>query len=101
MSTYSGAQGAGASRAHREQKRKEAQERNAATPPERKSARKDGCPSGKMILRTEKEAQTELVGALVRKNRGNNRRKECRWYHCPLCGFYHLTSKPLQEGGRP
>lgn len=95
MSVYHGAQGHGAARAHRETKRKEAEARNAATPPERRST-KPGCPSGKQILYTEKEAQTELVGALVRKNRGNNRRKECRWYQCPLCGFYHLTSQPLK-----
>lgn len=97
MSAYSGPQGRGASRAHHAAKKEEAQRRNAATPPEkRRTTRQEGCPSGKQILYTEREAQTELVGALVRKNRGNNRRKECRWYHCPLCGYYHLTSKPIK-----
>ena len=96
MSAYSGPQAAGAERARREQKRQEAQDWNTKTPVERRrSSRGKGCPSGKTILLTEKDAQTELVGTLVRKNRGNNRRKECRWYHCPLCGYYHLTSKPL------
>lgn len=101
MSRFSGPQGPGASRAVHEEKRLQAEIRNAATPPERRAVNQDNCPSGKQILRTEREAQTELVGAMVRKNRGNNRRKECRWYHCPLCGFYHLTSKPLQPKGKP
>jgi hypothetical protein len=97
MSVYHGPQGPGASRAHHAAKREEAERRNAhALPENRKQTRQAGCPSGKTILRTEKEAQTELVGTLVRKNRGNNRRKECRWYHCNLCGFYHLTSKPIK-----
>lgn len=79
----------------RERKRREAEERNARTPASRRRSARRACPSGKTILLTEKEAQAELVGTIVRRNRGNQKRKECRWYHCPLCGFYHLTSKPL------
>jgi hypothetical protein len=83
-------------RKHRDTKKAEAEERNAHTPPERRKAnRGKECPSGKQVLHSEKEAQAELVGAMVKKNSGNNRRRECRFYHCPLCGYWHLTSKPL------
>lgn len=94
MSTFSGTQGRGAMAVHRARKRAEAQARNAATAPERRRCtRTGGCPSGKVSHPTEHAAQTELVGALVAKNRGRNQRREIRTYHCPMCGAWHLTSK--------
>lgn len=94
MSAFSGPQGKGAMAAHRATKRAEAHARNLATAPERRRrTRVTGCPSGKVSHPTEHDAQTELVGALVAKNRGRNQRRERRTYQCPLCGAWHLTSK--------
>ena len=94
MTRFSGAQGPGAARRAREQRRAEAEQRNAQTRPERRASARRPCPSGKRKL-TEHEAQCELVGAQVDRNRGRNHRRERRAYVCPLCGgFYHLTSSP-------
>jgi len=84
VSRYSGAQGKGAARRFRENRR-------AATRP---AAAKSSCPTGKRMIPTEQEARAELVGTVIRKNRGNQNRQECRWYLCPLCDTWHLTSKP-------
>ena len=52
--------------------------------------------TGKVRFPTEEIARTELVGALLKKNRGNNRRKERRVYQCRACGGgWHMTSMPL------
>ncbi len=94
MSAFSGSQGKGAMAVHRARKRAEAQARNTATLPERRRCtRTGGCPTGKVSHPTEHAAQTELVGALVAKNRGRNQRREIRTYRCPMCGAWHLTSK--------
>jgi len=78
-------------------KRAEAEARNQATKPERKRAFRRGCPTGKRGFLTEHDARCELVGACVDRNRGRNHRKEVRVYECPLCGAYHLTSKPERK----
>ncbi|GAB3884490.1 hypothetical protein [Terrabacter terrigena] len=96
MSRYSGWQGAGAARRAREQRRREAEARNALTPPERRASARRPCPSGKRKL-TEHQAQCELVGATVDRNRGRVHRRERRAYQCPLCGAHHLTSKPQKK----
>ena len=98
MSRFSGEQGPGAARRAREQRRREAEARNALTPPQRRRTARLPCPTGKRKL-TEHDAQCELVGAAVDRNRGRNHRKERRAYTCPICGFMHLTSKP--EKTRP
>lgn len=110
MSAYSGAQGKGAARKRREEKRLDALERDAHTRADRRAdARRrlhwdgryyrchnpDGSP-GKVVLFTEAEARAELVDTILRANRGNARRKECRFYPCETCGFFHLTSQPAQ-----
>lgn len=93
MSRFSGEQGPGAARRAREQRRAEAEARSAATKPERRAGARRPCPTGKRKL-TEHDAQCELVGAQVDRNRGRVHRKERRAYECPLCDSYHLTSKP-------
>lgn len=52
------------------------------------------CPSGKRRLVDEREAKTELVGAILKRNKGSQRRRECRYYECPICKGWHLTSQP-------
>lgn len=47
MSVFHGPQQAGALREHRKAKRREAIERNAATPPERRSAKRQDAPPRK------------------------------------------------------
>lgn len=55
------------------------------------------CPTGKRRFVTEAYARAELVGAIIRRNRGNVKRQEQRVYPCPLCKGYHLTSKPERK----
>lgn len=78
-------------------KRAEAEVRNALTPPERRRKHRRGCPSGKARFATEHDAQVALVGAVLRKNRGANQRRECRHYLCPMCDGWHLTSHKLRR----
>lgn len=49
------------------------------------------CPSGKRRFATESYAKAQLVGAIMRRNRGNQKRQERRVYECPLCHGWHLT----------
>jgi hypothetical protein len=53
------------------------------------------CKSGKKVF-TKKEAATTLNYNAVSKI-DRQRRKECRYYQCPLCNMWHLTS--LDKGG--
>lgn len=99
MSAFYGRMGAGAAATLRQVKRAEATERNANTPPNRRAAHRRPCPTGKHQYATEARARAELVGAVIAKNRGDNRRKECRIYECPLCGHQHLTSSPQRPEG--
>lgn len=46
---------------------------------------------------TEREAQLALVSAIVAKNRGKNQRRERRWYECPKCHRWVLTSMTRGE----
>jgi hypothetical protein len=46
---------------------------------------------------TEREAQVALVGTIVARNCGYSKRKECRWYLCPSCKRWVLTSKTTAE----
>lgn len=99
MSRYTGPQGPGAARRAREQRRAEAEARDALTRPERRASARRDCPTGKRKL-TEHDAQCELVGAQVDRNRGRTHRKERRAYECPHCGWLHLTSKPQKTTPR-
>lgn len=92
MSRFSGPQGRGAARRSREQRRREAQARNALTPPQRRRAARRACPTGKVKYRNEHDARVGLVGAVIGKNRGDQRRHERRVYECPHCAGWHLTS---------
>lgn len=39
--------------------------------------------------------------ALASTHRSNDpRREECRYYRCPFCHGYHLTSRPIYEENR-
>lgn len=52
-----------------------------------------GC--HKLQYRTEREAKIALVDAITTRNaKGRNQRKECRYYVCPVCHYWHLTSLP-------
>jgi hypothetical protein len=94
MSAWHGPAGRGARASLREAKRDEATARNAATPAERRASARRPCVTGKHGYDTEARARAELVGAVIAKNRGDQRRHECRVYQCDLCGKHHLTSKP-------
>lgn len=96
MSAYTGPQGKGAAAARRQVKHAEADARNKATPIERRRAYRRPCPLGKRQLADAHAAQTELVGAVIAKNLGHARRRECRTYQCNRCGWHHLTSQPLK-----
>ena len=86
MSRFSGPQGKGAVARHKESVRLAIE-----------AQRSRRCPSGKRPYPTERDARVELVGAGVDRNRGRCHRKECRVYECPLCGWFHLTSKPERK----
>jgi len=100
MSAYTGRQGRGAATQRRKAKRLAAEQRNAATPPQRRRAARRKCPTGKVKYLTEQEARTELVGTVVAKNAGRGHRHECRWYACPMCKGWHLTSQPAKPTRR-
>jgi hypothetical protein len=53
------------------------------------------CPTGKHRFATEHLAQVALVEAVMKANRGNQKRRECRHYHCDRCRGWHLTSRPV------
>jgi hypothetical protein len=38
-------------------------------------------------------ARMAIVDAVLKANRGNRKRRECRCYRCPKCGAWHLTSR--------
>lgn len=98
--SWRGRMGKGAAARLREQKRLEAEARNALTPPERRKSARRACPTGKVRFVDEHAAQVALVGAVVGRNRGKNQRREMRYYECPFCaGGWHLTSRP-DNGGR-
>lgn len=102
MSAFTGSQVKGAMAAHRKAKREQAVARNRATPADRRAAyRRPTCPTGKNKYRTRGLAQAELVGTVIAKNRGDQRRHERRVYECPMCFGWHLTSQPdrAQKGG--
>lgn len=53
------------------------------------------CQSGKLRWPDEVEAAKALEDAVAR-HKGTGR-VECRWYACPTCHGFHLTSQPLNE----
>lgn len=60
------------------------------------------CPTGKHRFGTEHAARIALVEAVLKANRGNSKRKECRHYSCDRCRGWHLTSRPaLRPVGPP
>ena len=98
MSAFSGPQGKGATKARRAKMRAEAEQRNAATPWDRRAKSRHPCPHGKTRgYATEAEARTELVGTNIARNMGKAKRQECRVYECPACGHWHLTSQPAMS----
>lgn len=42
---------------------------------------------------SKKEAQT-ILNYIKRKDKRDERRRETRYYHCPICNTYHLTKQP-------
>lgn len=52
---------------------------------------------GKRSFETEHAARVELVGAIMARNKGNHKRKECRVYFCQIHQAWHLTSLPKWE----
>lgn len=42
---------------------------------------------------SKKEAETILNFIKHHRSRNNKRRKEERYYHCPICNTYHLTKQ--------
>lgn len=55
------------------------------------------CPTGKRRFDTEHDAQVALVDAVIGRNRGKGQRHEVRFYICPRCTGWHLTSAPLRR----
>lgn len=92
MSRYSGRQARGAARRAREQRRREAEARNALTPPLRRRIARTGCPTGKKKFDVEVDAWTALGEHIVARTKGANR-QERRVYDCDLCTGWHLTSQ--------
>lgn len=39
-----------------------------------------------------KEAES-ILNYITHKGKSDKRRKEVRFYHCPICNHYHLTKK--------
>lgn len=54
-------------------------------------------PCGKVRFPDEFSANWALYNARFKHRRGNENRRECRVYHCPVCQGWHLTSRPLRE----
>lgn len=52
---------------------------------------------GKRGYDTEHEAQVALVSAILARNRGKNQRRERRYYQCPSCHRWVLTSKTIAQ----
>lgn len=100
MSAFTGRVGKGARADLRAAKRQSAVARQATRDSRPPAA--PTCPTGKVCYRDEHEAQIELVGTVVARNRGRARRKEQRAYQCPYCGSWHLTKTPVMraEAGR-
>ena len=48
----------------------------------------------KRKFETEQAAAAELANT-IRRRAESPRRRECRYYRCPQCLCYHLTSMPL------
>lgn len=46
----------------------------------------------KVRFADEHAAQVALVGAVIKRNRGANQRRERRYYACPAGNGWHLTS---------
>lgn len=56
-----------------------------------------GCRTGKRRYRNEAEAKAALMSARSRGRMDDpkaERRREDRYYPCPICGGFHLTSAP-------
>jgi hypothetical protein len=47
----------------------------------------------KIPYRTELEAKAALDSTQGAAARGHDKRGECRFYRCPICRKFHLTSK--------
>ena len=53
------------------------------------------CKSGKIVLADKFEAMLALAQTRTCERRSNNpNRRECRYYRCPDCKGFHLTSTP-------
>lgn len=47
--------------------------------------------TSKIRYATEAYARAQLVGTIIKRNRGNAARLEKTVYRCPHCNGYHLT----------
>lgn len=57
-------------------------------------ARNKICPAtGKLQFVKRLDAAIALFKARAEQRQGNDNRGECRYYLCPKCKKYHLTSK--------
>ena len=90
MSVFSGRQGKGAARRHREAKRLAAELRIAA-------ATALGAEAAKARMCTSKNRYTEYGFALAAAGRASRREALMRVYECPMCEGWHLTHKPVRS----
>jgi hypothetical protein len=64
----------------------------------RAAPRQDGCPSGKVPFRSEREALLTLLRMWQQAGQeGNPLRRERRTYHCERCAYWHLTSQARDD----
>ena len=87
MSAFSGRQGRGAARRHREAKRLAAEDRAAAY-------RQLGHEAARVRMCTSKNRYTEYDFALAVAGKASRREALMRVYQCPVCDGWHLTHKP-------
>ena len=55
------------------------------------------CKPEKRRYLTAADAEAELARTRAKLAAGITRRQECRYYRCPDCLCYHLTSIPLHQ----
>ena len=87
MSTFSGVQGKGAARRHREAKRAAAEQRHVASIELARTA-------SKKRMCTKKNRYTTYDFALAVAAKACRREVLMRVYECPECAGFHLTKRP-------
>lgn len=53
---------------------------------------KKNCPTRKVRYRDQAEVKVALNRTKAKGNLGDKRRREARFYRCPMCNGWHLTS---------